>query len=161
MALAFLRIKICSTVDKEKVIFSFWLDKWKNCNDDRTEEWRNRCWKGTAQSGKIGITHTAVRFLLLTAVILFKKGLSHHFYKAEHFIRSLVWIVLLGINHRLARLKIFTPKLIDLETALVDVEMDIALFKIGGTGFPYLGFGVQSLNSKPCALADSFTMCLG
>ena len=31
----------------------------------------------------------------------------------------------------MVRLKIFTPKLIDLKTALVDVKVNVALFKIG------------------------------
>ena len=58
-------------------------------------------------------------------------------------------------------LKIFTPKLIDLKTALVYIKVDIALFKIGSTGFPYLGFGMQSLNRLPCAVANAFTVRFG
>ena len=39
-------------------------------------------------------------------------------------------------------LKILTPKLVYLETALVYVKMDISLLKIWGAGFPNLGFGM-------------------
>ena len=65
------------------------------------------------------------------------------------------------LEHFVFGLKIFTPKLIDLKTALVYVKMDIALFKIGSAGFPYFGLGMQSLDRLPRALADSFTVCLG
>ena len=95
------------------------------------------------------------------AVIKEKRLRLHHLDKTEHFIRSLVGIVRFILEHIVFGLKILAPKLIDLETALVYVKMDIALFKIGGTGFPYLGFGMQSLDRLPRAVADSFTMCLG
>ena len=85
----------------------------------------------------------------------------HHLNKAEHLIRSFIGITFVCIGHRMVRLKIFTPKLIDLKTAFVYIKVDIALFKIGGTGFPYFGLGMQSLDRLPRALADSFTVCLG
>ena len=85
----------------------------------------------------------------------------HHLDKTEHFIRSLVGIVLLILKHIVFGLKIFTPKLVDLKTALVYVKMDIALLKIGCAGFPYFRFGMQSLNRLPRAVADAFAMCFG
>ena len=85
----------------------------------------------------------------------------HHLNETEHFIRPLVWIVRFIFEHYVLRLKIFTPKLVDLKAALVYIKVDIALFKIGGTGFPYLGFGMQSLNRLPRAVANAFAMCLG
>ena len=39
--------------------------------------------------------------------------------------------------------------------------MNIALFKIGGTGLPNLGFGVQSLDLLPRAVANAFGVLLG
>ena len=85
----------------------------------------------------------------------------HHLNKAEHLIRSFIGIMLVVISHLVVMCEILAPKPIDLKTALVYVKMDIALFKIGGTGFPYLGFGVQSLNRLPCAVANAFTVRFG
>ena len=85
----------------------------------------------------------------------------HHLDKTEHFIRSLVGIVLFILEHIVFRLKILAPKLIDLKTALVDVEMNIAFFKIGSAGLPNLGFGMQCLNRLPRAVADAFGVLLG
>ena len=83
----------------------------------------------------------------------------HHLDKAEHFVRTFIGITFVCIGHRMIRLEIFTPKLVDLKTALVNVEMDIALFKIGGTGLPNLRFRVQSLNRLPRAVANAFAVC--
>ena len=85
----------------------------------------------------------------------------HHLDKSEHFVRAFIGITLVCIGHLVVGCEILTPKLIDLKTALVDVEMDIALFKIGSAGFPYLGFGVQSLNRLPRTVADTFAVRFG
>ena len=69
--------------------------------------------------------------------------------------------MLVVISHLVVMCEILAPKLVDLETALVYVKMDIALFKIGGTSFPYLGFGVQSLDRLPRTVSDAFAMCFG
>ena len=66
----------------------------------------------------------------------------HHFDESEHLVRSFVGITLILIRYWIVWLKIFAPKLVDLKAALVHVKMDIALFKIGGTSLPNLGFGV-------------------
>ena len=60
------------------------------------------------------------------------------------------------LEHFVFGLKIFTPKLVDLKTALVNVEMNIAFFEIWSAGLPNLGLGMQSLYRKPCAVADTF-----
>ena len=65
------------------------------------------------------------------------------------------------LEHYVLRLKIFTPKLIDLKTALVYIKVDIALFKIGSAGFPYFGLGMQSLNRLPSTVTDAFGVFLG
>ena len=85
----------------------------------------------------------------------------HHLNKTEHFVGTFIGIMLIVIGHRMVGLKIFTPKLVDLKAALVYVKMDIALFKIGGTGFPYFGLGMQSLYRKPRTVADAFAMRFG
>ena len=56
---------------------------------------------------------------------------SHYFHKAEHLIRSLVGILPFTLWQFMLGLKILAPKLCDLKTALVDVKVNVALFKIG------------------------------
>ena len=85
----------------------------------------------------------------------------HHFDKAEHFIRTFVGIVLFILEHFVFGLKILAPKLVDLKAALVNVEMNIALFEIWSAGLPNLGLGMQSLYRKPRTVADSFGVLLG
>ena len=85
----------------------------------------------------------------------------HYLDKSEHLVRSLIGIMFIVIRHRMVGFEIFAPKLIDLETALVYVKMNIALFKIGSTGLPNLRFGVQSLNRLPRAIADALGVLLG
>ena len=63
--------------------------------------------------------------------------------------------MLIVIGHRMIGLKIFAPKLIDVKSAFINVEMNISLLKIRCTGFPNLGFGVQSLDLLPRAVADA------
>ena len=87
--------------------------------------------------------------------------LFHYLDKAEHFIRSLIGIVLFIFEHFVFGLKILAPKLVDLKTALVNVEMNIALFKIWSAGLPNLRFGVQSLYRKPRTVADALGVLLG
>ena len=56
------------------------------------------------------------------------KPLLHHFYKAEHFIGTFVGIVFFIIGHIVLRLKVFTPELIYLKSAFVDIERDLRKF---------------------------------
>ena len=84
-----------------------------------------------------------------------------HLDKAEHFIGTFIGITLICIGHRMVGLEIFTPKLVDLKTALVDVKMDIALLKIGSTGLPNLRFRMQGLYRKPRTVADALGVLLG
>ena len=82
----------------------------------------------------------------------------HHLDKMEHLIRTFVGIVHLILEHIVFGLKILAPKLVDLKTAFVHIEMDISFLKIGRTGLPNLRFGMQSLNRLPCAVANAFTV---
>ena len=50
--------------------------------------------------------------------------------------------MLIIVGHLVVGLKILAPKLIDLEAALVHVEMNIAFLKIGRAGLPNLGLGM-------------------
>ena len=87
--------------------------------------------------------------------------LFHYLKKSEHLIRTLVGGVLIIVRHCVIGFEILTPKLVDLKAAFIDVEMDIPLFKIWRTSLPYLGFGVQSLNGKPRAIAISSAVRIG
>ena len=46
----------------------------------------------------------------------------------------------------------------DLETAAINVEVDVSFFKIRGTGFPDLCFRVQCFDCLPCAVTDAFAV---
>ena len=85
----------------------------------------------------------------------------HDLYKAEHFIGSLVGIVIIVVRYFVLRLEIFAPKLIYLKAALVYVKMNVALFKIRSAGFPDLSFRVECFNSQPSAVADALAVLLG
>ena len=85
----------------------------------------------------------------------------HHLDKTEHFIRTFVGIVLFILEHFVFGLKILAPKLVDLKTALVNVEMNIAFFKIWSAGLPNLGLGMQSLYRKPRTISDALGVLLG
>ena len=85
----------------------------------------------------------------------------HHLNEAKHFVRTFVEIVFCVFQHIVFGLEILTPKLIYLKPTFVYVKMDISLFKIRCAGFPNFRFGVQSLDCKPCAVADTFAMCFG
>ena len=87
--------------------------------------------------------------------------LFHYLKKSEHLIRTLVGGVLIIVRHCVIGFEILTPKLVDLKAAFIDVEMDIPLFKIWRTGFPNLGFRVQSFNGKPRAISDPSAVRLG
>ena len=65
------------------------------------------------------------------------------------------------IRHIMLRLKILAPKLVDLETAFVYIEMDIALLKIRCTGLPDNRFGVECFYCLPCTIADALTVFFG
>ena len=78
------------------------------------------------------------------------------FPKEEHLIvLAPITFFLLG-NGR--TMEMIVPKLNDLETAAVDVEVDVALLEIGGDGLPDLDFWMHPLNGFPCRLADALAM---
>ena len=85
----------------------------------------------------------------------------HHFDKTEHLVRSLVGITFIVIRHFVVGSEIFTPKLINLKSTLVNVKVNVTLFKIWCTSLPNYCFGVQSLNCKPRAISDPLSMLLG
>ena len=88
--------------------------------------------------------------------------LLHNLYKPEHFIGNFVGVaVFIVVEHRLVGLKILAPKLIDLESAFVDVEMDITLLEIWCAGFPNDGFGVKFLDCKPRTVTDALRVLIG
>ena len=88
-------------------------------------------------------------------------SLLHRLDKVKHFVGAFASVTVIIVGYRVCRCKMFAPEFIDLEAAFVDVEMNVALFKIRGTGFPHHRFGVQSLNGQPCAVSDAFSVFLG
>ena len=85
----------------------------------------------------------------------------HHLDETKHFIRSFVGIVYFIFKHFVFGSEIRAPKLIDLKTALVYIEMDITLLEIRCASFPNHRLGMQNLNRLPRAVADTFAMCFG
>ena len=84
----------------------------------------------------------------------------HKFFKAEHFIGTLIGCCF-SVFLRRIRLRVHSgEKLNGVKTAFVDIKMNIALFKIWRAGRPDLGFGVQSFHGKPSAIADAFAVFL-
>ena len=49
----------------------------------------------------------------------------------------------------------------DVETASVDIEMDVALLEIGCVGFPNRHFRVQLFDQTPGGIADALAVNLG
>ena len=66
----------------------------------------------------------------------------HDLNKAEHLIGTLVGIVFVSIRHFAIRNEILTPKLVNFETAFIDIEVDISSFKVWCIGLPNLCFGM-------------------
>ena len=54
----------------------------------------------------------------------------------------------------------FVEELDGMESAAVDVKMDVATVEIGRTGFPHLYFRMQRLNGFPDALSDAPRLAL-
>ena len=69
--------------------------------------------------------------------------------------------MLVVISHLVVMCEILAPKPIDLKTALVHIEVYVALFKIWRAGLPNDSFGVQSLNRQPRTIADAFGVLFG
>lgn len=76
----------------------------------------------------------------------------HDFDKAEHFVGAVLLLTVLG---RQIERVLCGEKLHDLETAFVEVKVDVPLFKIRGESFPHLGFGMQYLHCLSCAVSDA------
>ena len=52
-------------------------------------------------------------------------------------------------------------KLYDVESAFVDIEVDIPRLKVRCAGLPYERFGIQPLDFPPRGLSDPFAVDLG
>ena len=53
------------------------------------------------------------------------------------------------------------PELDDMESAAVDIEMDVALLEVGRDGFPDADLGVHCLHGSPRCLSNTPAMDLG
>lgn len=84
--------------------------------------------------------------------------LLHHFYKPEHLVGTFIGIMFFIFGHIAFQLKIFTPELIDLKSAFIDIKMNITFLEIGCASLPNHRFGMQGFNRLPCAIADTFTV---
>ena len=58
-------------------------------------------------------------------------------------------------------MEMLVPKLHDMESAAVDIEMYVALLEIRGDGLPNLDFRMHPLDRLPCSLADALAMGVG
>ena len=85
----------------------------------------------------------------------------HNLHKVKHLVRSLISTVFFVIGHFVISFKVFTPKLIYLKAALINVKMNVTFLKIGGAGLPNYSFGVKSLHCLPSAVSDPLTMRFG
>ena len=56
-------------------------------------------------------------------------------------------------------MEMLVPKLHNLETTTVDVEMNVAFLKIGCDGFPNTNLRMEFLNGFPCSL--SYAVAVG
>ena len=56
---------------------------------------------------------------------------------------------------------ILVPELDDMESAAVDIEMDVALLEVGCDGFPNADLGMQCLDGTPRCLSDATAMDFG
>lgn len=55
-------------------------------------------------------------------------------------------------------MEMLVPKRHNLETATVDVEMNVAFLKIGCDGFPYTNLSMEFLHGFPCILSDALAV---
>ena len=75
----------------------------------------------------------------------------------EHLIGPLIrGVFFVIVGYWMIRNKIFAPKLVNVKTALVDVEVNISFIKIRCAGFPNFGFGVKRFHRLPRTVTDAF-----
>lgn len=75
---------------------------------------------------------------------IFLKKMSHHLLKTEHAIGIVIFgwlVVVIGM--------MTVEEFDDVETATIDIEMNVALLEIGGNCFPNPDFGVHLLDGLP------------
>ena len=100
---------------------------------------------GTISCNRIGINVPQGTRLLL-GVELF-----HNLHEVEHLVRA--FILWMPVWHSFSGCKILAPKLVDLEAALVNIEVNVSLIKVRGAGFPHFGFWVQFFYCQPSTIS--------
>ena len=55
---------------------------------------------------------------------------------------------------------IFAEEFYDVESAFIDIEMNVAFLKIRSMGFSYFCLRVQSFNGLPCGSTDAFAVAV-
>lgn len=87
--------------------------------------------------------------------------LIHSFFKPEHPVVFFVFKPVFFACLRIVRVGMVTvEELHDMESAAVDVEMDIPFFKIGSDGFPYLHLRVELLDRAPRGVSPCLSLIL-
>ena len=56
---------------------------------------------------------------------------------------------------------VLVPKLDNVETTAVDVEVDVAFLEVGGRRLPHGHLGVQFLDEAPSGIADALAVDFG
>ena len=82
----------------------------------------------------------------------------HSLFKAEHPVIHQIISLRVGI----IRVGMVTvEKLDDMESAAVDIKVDIALFKIRRDGLPNLHLRIHPLDLAPCCVPDTLAVDMG
>lgn len=55
---------------------------------------------------------------------------------------------------------IFAEEFYDVESAFIDIEMNVAFLKIRSMGFPYFSLRVQRFNGLPCGSTDALAVAV-
>ena len=88
--------------------------------------------------------------------------LLHLFFKPEHTIKVFTLIIVLFAGLWIMRIRMMAvEEFDDMETAFVDIEMDIPCLEAGSTGLPDFCLRIQAFNFLPGRIADTFAVCPG
>ena len=88
--------------------------------------------------------------------------LLHLFFEPEHTIKVFTLVIVLFAGLRIMRIRMMAvEEFDDMETAFVDIEMDIPCLEAGSTGLPDFCLRIQAFNFLPGRLADTFAVCPG
>ena len=84
------------------------------------------------------------------------RSLLHDLLKSEHTAAIVTPHIGLAAFMRIRMLGV--EEFNGMETAAIDIKMDIALLEIGRAGFPYSGIGMQTFYFRPYSLTDALAL---